>query len=236
MDQILTRRLPDLLQDIGTESVWFVRYRSLYKTDHLRIRLPADNPARTLQKVAAWAEQLTAERLASHLTIDGYRPETGRYGTGPAMAAAEALFVADSLMARYTLTDLPSLAPEVRCALSMIDIAEGFLGTKPGRTWMATTPAPRHEGHPAVSRATIEQVRAHPLAAGSARLTKALAKRRTELDAYRAHVDDQRKTQVLESLLHMHHNRLMGPDRASEAAARHAARQACRSLTAQEAP
>ncbi|MGA5082799.1 lantibiotic dehydratase C-terminal domain-containing protein [Streptomyces griseoincarnatus] len=41
---------------------------------------------------------------------------------------------------------------------------------------------------------------------------------------------------MLVSLLHMHHNRMAGPDRDSEAAARHAARQACRSLLLRKTP
>ncbi|MGX1268072.1 lantibiotic dehydratase [Streptomyces phaeoluteigriseus] len=234
MDQILTRRLSALLEDLGTSDVWFVRYKSLHETDHLRIRVPADNG--TVPKVAKWAAELTTDRLASHLVIDGYRPETGRYGAGPAMAAAEALFVADSLLARYALTDLPLLDPEVLCALSMIDVAEGFLGTLAGRTWMATTPAPRHEGNTAaVTRVTVAELRKSPLLTGSVRLTQAMARRRQELSAYRALVGHHCLEQVLESLLHMHHNRLRGPDRASEAAARYAARQACRSLIAQGA-
>ncbi|WP_330342604.1 lantibiotic dehydratase [Streptomyces sp. NBC_00557] len=230
MDQIITRRLPGLLEDLGTGNVWFVRYRSLQETDHLRIRVPAHDSA--LERVAAWTEQLTADRLASHLVIDGYRPETGRYGTGPAMEAAEAVFVADSLVTRYALTDLPRLQKEVLCALSTIDLAEGFLGTREAWAWMATT-APQGEGRPEITRPTVRQVRAHPLLTASPRLASALAERRATLGRYRALVGDERHERVLESLLHMHHNRMAGPDRASEAAARHAARQACRSLTVQ---
>ncbi|MGW5097427.1 lantibiotic dehydratase [Streptomyces nodosus] len=229
MDQIITRRLPDLLEDLGTSEAWFVRYRSLHETDHLRIRVPASSNA--LEGVAAWTEQLTTDRLASNLVIDGYRPEVGRYGTGPAMEAAEALFVADSLVARYALTDLPHLEREVLCALGMIDLAEGFLGTREGRTWIATA-VPRGEGRSEITRPAVHQVRTHPLLTASPRLAAALAQRRSALGQYRAHVDDQRLEQVLESLLHMHHNRMAGPDRASEDASRHAARQACRSLTA----
>ncbi|WP_393101844.1 lantibiotic dehydratase C-terminal domain-containing protein [Streptomyces sp. LN325] len=75
-------------------------------------------------------------------------------------------------------------------------------------------------------------MRAHPLLTASSRLATALAQRRNALGGYRAHVPDQHTERVLESLLHMNHNRMAGPDRASEAASRHAARQACRSLTA----
>ncbi|MFF0698332.1 lantibiotic dehydratase [Streptomyces tendae] len=234
MDQIITRRLPTLLEDLGTGDAWFVRYQSLHETDHLRIRLPAGDS--TARKVASWVAGLTADRLASHLAFDGYRPETGRYGSGPAMAAAEALFIADSLLARYVLTDLPDLDPVVRCALSMIDLAEGFLGTRNGRLWIAASEPAPGAGDTAVNRAAIRHVAVHPLLTETTRMTGALARRRKELGAYRAHVAEHRVEQVLESLLHMHHNRLLGPDRVSEAAARHAARQASRSLIVQEAP
>jgi thiopeptide-type bacteriocin biosynthesis protein len=230
MDQIITRRLPDLLEDLGTGDAWFVRYRSLHEPDHLRIRVPAGS--NTLKTVAAWTKQLTADRLASDLVVDGYRPETGRYGTGPAMEAAEAVFVADSLVTRYALTDLPHLQRGVVCALSMIDLAEGFLGTREAWTRMATVPAPRSEARPEITRPTIHHVRSHPLLTASARLASAVGQRRAALGKYRACIDEQRTEQVLESLLHMHHNRMTGPDRAGEAASRHAARQACRSLTA----
>lgn len=233
MDQIITRRLPGLLEELGTTQAWFVRYRSLDETDHLRIRVPADSDV--LQTVAAWTEQLTADRLASRLIIDGYRPEAGRYGTGPAMEAAEVVFVADSLVTRYVLIDLPRLDTAALCALSMIDVAEGFLGDREGRTWMATAPAPRGGGRLDTTRSVLHEVRGHPLLTASARLTAALEQRRAVLGRYRACVDDQRTGQILESLLHMHHNRMAGPDRAGEAASRHAARQACRSLTAQGA-
>ncbi|MER5599900.1 lantibiotic dehydratase [Streptomyces sp. NPDC002265] len=231
MDHIITHRLPGLLEDLGTSDAWFVRYRSLHESDHLRLRLPAGSSA--LETVAGWSERLTADRLASHLVIDAYRPEVGRYGTGCAMEAAEAVFVADSQVARYALTDLPRMEREVLCALSMIDLAEGFLGTREGWARMAATP-PDGKQRPDVTRTTVRQVRAHPLLHGSHRLASALAQRRSALGHYRPHVDDRHLGQVLESLLHMHHNRMAGPDRASEAASRHAARQACRSLTAQE--
>ncbi|MFF8632431.1 lantibiotic dehydratase [Streptomyces werraensis] len=233
IDQIITARLPRLLDDLGTERAWFARYRSPRETDHLRIRVPTDTPddqAATLRALSAWTRRLTADGLASQLILDGYRPETGRYGTGAAMAAAEDVFVADSLVTRYALTDLPALERETLCALNMIDIAEGFLGTHDGRTWMAHTPV-HGTGRLTITRQTIDQiVTAQPLSTATSRLGEATARRRAAIEAYRAHTDDRRRPQVLVSLLHMHHNRMAGPDRDSEAAARHAARQACRSL------
>ncbi|WFB82600.1 MULTISPECIES: lantibiotic dehydratase [Streptomyces] len=232
MDEILTLRLPRLLDALGTSRAWFVRYRSLQETDHLRIRVPTGGPGSleaTLRALSDWTKRLAEDRLASRLVLDGYRPETGRYGTGAAMEAAEDVFVADSLVARYALTDIPGLERETVCALNMIDLAEGFLGTHEGRAWTARTPAPG-KPRPEATRQTVGQVGTGPLLHATPRLAHAVARRRAALGAYRSHTDAGRLEQALESLLHMHHNRLIGPDRDSEAASRHAARQACRSL------
>ncbi|MFJ8806078.1 lantibiotic dehydratase [Streptomyces sp. NPDC102490] len=244
MDQILTLWLPQLLDTLGTSDVWYVRYRSLQETDHLRIRVPTGGPddrqaALRLRALSNWMKRLTEERLASQLVLDGYRPETGRYGTGTAMDAAENVFVADSLVARYALTDVPALEREAVCALNMVDMAEGFLGTDEGRAWTARTPArtpARGTDRLDVTRQTVDHVQADPLLNATPRLTQAIAQRRAALGAYRTQTDTSRLGQSLESLLHMHHNRLIGPDRDSEAAARHAARQACRSLLLRRTP
>ncbi|MEV4049143.1 lantibiotic dehydratase [Streptomyces sp. NPDC049744] len=248
MDQILTLWLPRLLDALGTSDVWFVRYRSLQETDHLRIRVPTGGPdsrevALRLRALSDWTKRLTEDRLASQLVLDGYRHETGRYGTGAAMAAAEDVFVADSLVARYALTDVPALEREAVCALNMVDMAEGFLGTDEGLAWTARTPvriAARTPAHgmsrPDVTQQTVDQVKNRPLLNATPRLARAIAQRRAALGAYRSQTDASRLEQTLESMLHMHHNRLVGPDRDSEAASRHAARQVCRSLVLRRTP
>ncbi|MEU0840841.1 thiopeptide-type bacteriocin biosynthesis protein, partial [Streptomyces sp. NPDC005962] len=232
MDQILARTLPGALERLD---VWFVRYRSLLEENHLRLRFAAPDPAAhttITQTIVRWARQLQDDALASRLAFDGYRPETGRYGIGAAMSAAEEVFIADSSTVRYALADLPSTDRRMLCALGMIDIALCLLGEDDGTHWMATNPAPGI-GLPAVSRAVAQQtstgLRTRP-SGWTPRLDTASAIRRSALHHYRKHLADGQVTTVLESLLHMHHNRFIGPDRASEAACRHAARQACRTV------
>ncbi|WP_051815122.1 lantibiotic dehydratase [Streptomyces violaceoruber] len=248
MDQILTLWLPRLLDALGTSQAWFVRYRSLQETDHLRIRVPTGGPdgragAQRLRALSDWTKRLTEDRLASQLVLDGYRPETGRYGTGSAMDAAEDVFVADSLVARYALTDVPALEREAVCALNMVDMAEGFLGTDEGRAWTARMPAriptqtpARGTGRLDATRQAVDRAKTDPLLNATPRLARAIAQRRAALGVYRSQTDTGRLGQTLESLFHMHHNRLIGPDRDSEAASRHAARQACRSLVMRRTP
>ncbi|NEW72600.1 lantibiotic dehydratase [Streptomyces rhizosphaericus] len=232
MDQILARALPDSLEQLD---IWFVRYRSLLEENHLRLRIAAPDPAAhatITQTIVSWARQLQDDALASRLVFDGYRPETGRYGTGAAMSAAEEVFTADSSAVRYALADLPRTDRRLLCVLGMVDIALGLLGEDDGTNWMATNPAPGI-GLPSVTRAVAQQTRAGLQTRPSGwtpRLDAASTARRNALHRYRKHLADGQITTVLESLLHMHHNRCIGPDRESEAACRHAARQACRTV------
>ncbi|MFF4362809.1 lantibiotic dehydratase [Streptomyces sp. NPDC001604] len=237
MDQILARTLPDPLEQLDT---WFVRYRSPLEENHLRLRVAAAEPAThaaITQTLVTWVRQLQDDSLVSRLVFDGYRPEIGRYGTGAAMTAAENVFTADSRTVRYALADLPHADRRVLATLGMIDIALDFLGDKHGTRWLATTPA-RGTGLSAVTRVvaqhTASGLRARPHG-WTPRLDAATAARRAALHRYREHVADRQITAVLESLLHMHHNRLIGPDRDSEAACRHAARQASRTVWVREA-
>ncbi|WP_406438957.1 lantibiotic dehydratase [Streptomyces sp. NBC_01613] len=237
MDQILARTLPDPLEQLDS---WFVRYRSPLEEDHLRIRVAASDPAAhatITQSLVAWARQLQEHALVSRLVFDGYRPEIGRYGTGAAMSAAEEVFTADSSTVRYTLTDLPYADRRMLCALGMIDIALGFLGDHDGTDWLVTTPA-RGTGVSAITRAVTQQtgtdLRTRP-PGWTPRIDAANAARRDALHRYRKHLADRQVMAVLDSLLHMHHNRFIGPDRDSEAACRHAARQACRTVWMREA-
>ncbi len=240
MDQILTHRLPGLLDELGGPRCWFVRYRTPQEEDHLRLRIAAPGGAEhttVTRALARWTAQLQHDALASRFVFDGYRPEYGRYGTGAALHAAESVFAADSDTVRYALTDLTGLDRAVLCALSTIDIARGLLGDSQGTGWVATATAPC-AGEPAVTLQTRAYAPTGALAqhpGWTSRLDDAWQRRRIALYGYRAHLSEHKVDGVLESLLHMHYNRLMGPDREAEAVCRHAARQACHSLRAREA-
>ncbi|MCX5206027.1 lantibiotic dehydratase [Streptomyces sp. NBC_00237] len=234
MNQILTARLPLLLAELGDPAWWFVRYRSSAQDEHhLRLRIAAPGPdgKPVLAALSAWAKGLQGDKLAAGLLFNAYRPEQGRYGTGKAMAAAEAVFTADSHAVRLALTHLPDSSRRVLCALGMLDLAHGLLGSDEGTRWMAATPAPL-PGVPLVTREAVKhaRTRARELLTSSGPLAEAIEARRTALLAYRTHLREGHVPRVLESLLHMHHNRLIGLDRDSEAACRYAARQTARTL------
>ncbi|WP_034088887.1 lantibiotic dehydratase [Streptacidiphilus albus] len=240
-DEILTRRLPPLLDTLpGAPQFWFVRYRSPNETDHLRLRFRTRHAERYGQYagiIGAWAEQLRRDGLASGLALDTYTPEVGRYGEGPAMKAAEAVFSADSTAVTAALRLLPAavLDPAALVAAGMVDITCGFLGHAAAMTWLAERPTPaakpvgRHLADQAITLA-LDPAPRWPDEVAQAVKARALALAfyRTSLPA------DADTASVLESLLHMHHNRALGLDRDSEWTCRRLARQAARAHQAQQ--
>ncbi|WP_041254883.1 thiopeptide-type bacteriocin biosynthesis protein [Frankia sp. EAN1pec] len=100
LDDVIRAHLPRLLALFdGDRPYWFARYRSVRETDHLRLRICAvgqEEYAEVARAVGTWGRQLCDAGAASRLTLATYHPEVGRYGSGPATDAAEAVFAADS--------------------------------------------------------------------------------------------------------------------------------------------
>jgi thiopeptide-type bacteriocin biosynthesis protein len=172
--------------------------------------------------------------LVGRVTLDTYYPETGRYGGPSAMPFAEKVFAADShaviaslQAARRDGTDRMTLA-----AQGMIHIACGLLGPRGALDWFAAGPV-RADLPPdpaAVARIVAlgrDGFLFQPSASASAAdgLSLALAAYRQVLPA------GADTTAILRSLLHMHHNRLIGIDPAAERTCRYLAWRGC--VTAQ---
>ena len=242
VDEIIADRLPALLAGLDpAPSWWFVRYRSPYETDHLRLRLHTpdrDHYAHCLAAVGDWAQQLRRDGVAGRLVIDTYLPETGRYGHGTAMRAAEDVFVADSAAVSAQLRHLSAtvIDPAALVALGMVATVEGFLGGRAAAMdWLRARPAPAGAAadrtvHGQVTRLAVTDGLAG-LPGWTTDVADAWQARAHALTVYRtrlsADVDTAANTDaVLESLLHMHHNRAAGIDRDGETACRRLARQA----------
>ncbi|PZG13517.1 lantibiotic dehydratase [Micromonospora craterilacus] len=199
-------RLDDILTDLARRTDhllpagwWFLRYPE--PEPHLRLRIPlhdADFPG-TVRSLAEWAQRLEYDGVLHDYTLHSYRPET-RHGTGATLAAAEAVFAADSRAVRQRLTG-DRLAT---AAAGMIAIADGFTGD--GLRWLAEH-VPHHSG-PRLEPAQLDLARTSQRDEG---LARALA-------AYRAlaHADGLDLDLVLADLLHLHHARMIGVDIASE--------------------
>ncbi|GAA5154820.1 lantibiotic dehydratase [Pseudonocardia eucalypti] len=237
IDDLIVEYLPALLDALPSDSRrhWFIRYRSPHETDHLRLRIYTPNPAAYADAIAVigvWAEQLRADAVASRLVVDTYCPEVGRYGRGHVLAAAENVFVADSRAVAEQLRHLPEQIIQRRAlaAVNMLATAHGLLGELDAAIkWLVARPAPgalgedrnglRHavslfgkyvSGEPEFGETVAEAWQAR---------ADALVAYRNLLPPARANTDA-----VLESLLHMHHNRLIGVDRVSEDRCRRLAR------------
>ncbi|MFJ6138623.1 lantibiotic dehydratase [Kitasatospora sp. NPDC092286] len=229
VDEILTHRLPDLLNQWPTPPLWwFVRYRT--PVPHLRLRLHEPDHRHACGQVAAWARELRHAGLADEVTLDTYQPETGRYGTGPAMAAAERLFSADSTAVLAQLSFLAAnrnIPPQALTAVSLAALAAAVAGGRPaGMHWLL-----RHPEHTAGASAQDRAMRRHALIldqdrtafrslAGGRELAAAWADRADTAARYAAQLTARggrpSPDSVLGSLLHLHHARACGIDPVGE--------------------
>jgi thiopeptide-type bacteriocin biosynthesis protein len=209
----------------------FLRYRE--PDPHLRMRFRLHH-ARTYGSAAhylgAWADRVRRLGLLRNIVLDTYYPQVGRYGTGAAMQAAEAVFAADSAVAitQLTITAEGTLHPYAVIAASITDLATAFTGSLSScLNWLI-----EHVNHhpiPALTRHIHAQAMrlADPsgdwaalrVLPGSQRLELAWSRRRSALAAYRTHLsaaDGPNPDPVLASLLHLHHARMVGVNQDSE--------------------
>lgn len=236
-------------------SMWFLRYhdRTHAEGSHVRIRIrleTADDYSAAARRVGAWADRLRRAGLLNALILDTYRPEIGRYGTGPALAAAESAFAADSAaaIAQLAATTPAGPRPQVLTAASLIDLAEAFLGARDeALRWLIEHIT--HQGGPGMSRDQREHVLrlTDPYGgpsvecgpAGAERLAQAWEQRRPAVQAYRALLtesdDRPDPDRVLLALLHLHHARMIGTDAESERLCLRLARAAALSWVARSA-
>lgn len=242
--EVLTTHLPRLLIDWGAEGPdsWFVRYAD--PDSHLRLRMRLSTPdafGDAAARVATWAAELRSEGLIQRVQWDTDDPETGRYGTGPTLEAAERFFAADSAAALAQLVvPLPDSHRPALTAASIVDIATAFLGSPAaGWAWLRDNflkdegdAAPRDVQAMTVRLADADTIAVRELPRGD-HVAAVWALRRSALADYRQELEaaGADPASVLPSLLHMHHNRAAGIDPDAEAACRRLARAAALSWT-----
>jgi lantibiotic biosynthesis protein len=217
-DQILTECLPALVSGWDELALWwFIRYRD--PRHHLRLRLHAADCGQAAARTGQWAAELRRRGLASDLVLDTYRPETGRFGSGPALAAAETLFAADSAAAAAQLTSAGPAAPCALTAASLADLAAALLGgPQAGMQWLRDHPLPANR-EPLARDARLQALAlTGPGDAVPAAVRQAWRARASAARAYAGLLPENGRDPagIVETLLHLHHNRVHGPGRATE--------------------
>jgi thiopeptide-type bacteriocin biosynthesis protein len=230
-DAILTGHLPALMERIEavTGRWWIRRHRDMVHTwepQHLTVLIRLRDPSEfgaVARELAGLAEELAAAGLPGDLSLASYAEHPGRYGEGPAMAAAEEVFATDTLasIAQITTAMAPGTAGQALVAASMAAVAAAFAadrqagyraltrcldqGTGPldrGVREDACRLADPADGHAAL--------RALP---GGQRVADAWRSRDQALAAYYETLTAQRDHgTALRTLLHEHHMRALGID------------------------
>ncbi|MDH6709205.1 thiopeptide-type bacteriocin biosynthesis protein [Kitasatospora sp. MAA19] len=216
-DTVLTRHLPDLLDRLGNPKWWFVRFRD--PRQHLRLRIALPSPAAfgpATTAISTWTAELHQAGLLSEVVYPTSYTETGRWGEGPAWAAAEEVFRADSAAVLAQLSQPALPGRQALLAAHALATAAGFTGsTTAGLRWLvdnvpaqapATVPRPvfREAVRLADPARNWAALRAEP---GGSAIADAWARRHQALDAYRRHfpgphTQGVQADDVLGSLLH----------------------------------
>ncbi|MGW0515708.1 lantibiotic dehydratase [Crossiella sp. NPDC003009] len=191
---------------------WFL-LRFADPEPHLRLRLRGEPSALTgpvLASLRAWAGELIAAGLVRRFELSGYEPEVSRYGGVDLLPLAHHVFHTDSALALDILrrpgevfTAAVAAADELVTAL--------LSGTPLDPVEWVLSRIPHDEALHAGFRERREELLAADVPLSAAR-TEALRAYGGALHAAGPSLVDG----VLLSLLHLHHNRLCGIDRAAE--------------------
>ncbi|SBW22518.1 hypothetical protein FDG2_2762 [Candidatus Protofrankia californiensis] len=228
--EILAEYLPGLLARWDAPPAWwFIRYRDPQWHLRLRIALPdAEQFGPAAHRVSTWAGRLRQLGLLSDMQFAAYYPETGRWGSGAVMAAAEEVFGADSraLVAQFAAPSRPH--PQALAAAHFVAITAGFTGSiDTGMRWVIqhattgpSTALPRRVLAETIRLADPSDdwmaLRAAP---GGRAITEAFGPRHRALAGYYARLAEAEGSDpdaVLVALLHAHHIRAVGIDRDDE--------------------
>jgi thiopeptide-type bacteriocin biosynthesis protein len=249
---VLAEHLPALLAEWGEEQLrwWFLRFRE--GDEHylrLRIALPSSEPAvfgEAADRVSAWTDRLRRQGLLREVVFATSYPETGRWGSGTALAAAEAVFTADSRAVLAQLAQPVRPHHHALAAANFAAIAVAFTGgTEAGMRWLIDhVPAkpPAVVPRPLFTEAQRladprEDFRTQRSAPSAAAIVATWAERAHALTAYRAHLSGTDAEGVdpdaaLGSLLHTHFLRACGIEPEDKAVCLYLARTAALTFAA----
>ncbi|HEX6356058.1 lantibiotic dehydratase [Actinophytocola sp.] len=237
-DEILTAHLPRFVNDLRNrrdlggpvESWWVRRHRDMIRLDtdqHLAVFLRLSSPEQygpVAAQVAAFAAELDTRGLPCQLTLAPTPQHPARYGDGPALAAVEQVFAADTTaaIAQLAAAEASGTPAQALAAASMTHLAASF-APDPQTGYRSLLGCLRQEHGPldrtlrdhALNLANPDHgysaVRALP--GGEMVAAAWLARDSTLSGYYQALLQQQREPgTVLRTLLHEHHVRAVGVD------------------------
>ncbi|WP_218011186.1 lantibiotic dehydratase [Herbidospora mongoliensis] len=141
-DTLLADHLPELLASFDVEPHWwFLRYRDADRLDpHLRLRLRLTDPhafGPAARIVSEWAERLHRAGLLREVRYPTSYTETGRWGSGAALGAAERVFAADSRTVLIQLQQAIRPHRQALIAAHTVAITVAYLGdVAAGMRWL----------------------------------------------------------------------------------------------------
>lgn len=213
------------LAEAGFADWFFIRYGDPRR--HIRLRFrgdPARLMAELLPRVTAWATDLIRSGACQRFSIDTYDRELDRFGGPGGLTVSEDFFCADSAAVSDLLAS-PTIEPLPTAVLTVDAMLSGFGFSRPQRAaWCAARAGPRAESA-ADYRAWKQLLRpmlAHesapqPLEGPLARLRTASARLHAATTALHDRGCLSRAPDDLHgSLAHLHLNRLLGADHATE--------------------
>ncbi len=245
-DELLAGHLPALgasLTGLGVVRWWMGRHRDMIRLDadqYVSVFLRLGDPAAygaVAARLAEFAAGLHSRGLPGELALAAYHEHPARYGDGPALAAAEQVFAADTTAAisQLRMAEQAGISGQALAAASMAHLAAGFAADPAAgyRTLLAclqrhTEPTDRTLSD--LARDLVDpcgefrRLRALP---GGDAVAAAWQARHTALRAYHDSLLPQRDPAgVLRTLLHEHHVRAVGVDPQFERKTGHLARAA----------
>ncbi|RKN10454.1 lantibiotic dehydratase [Streptomyces radicis] len=217
------RQLPAVLAPAAghIRRLFWLRYHTSALGDHLRIRVHGDPralTARVLPLLTDWCTALADQRLASGLVLEPYEPETERYGGPRAIGAAEEVFAADSAFAAWCLALTASMDDRlVVAAVSAADIVRTLTDQAHQALRGAALPTPDRRTRDAIR----PRLRARCASLIPEPLTDAWNARHEGLITFGSALRGPGLSALCASdFVHMHCNRLIGPDPGRERVAR----------------
>lgn len=226
---------------------WYLRYDNPRPHLRLRIELSEDEDfAKAAAHVSGWFADLRRLGLAGDLQFATSYPETGRWGTGPLMKAAEEIFAEDSRSLAVQFAEMDQANWQALTAANLHAIAASFTGSPAdGRQWLtdhARLPADRPLDRAVLAEAIRLCDPADDWAAlrrtpGGEALHRCWTARGEAITRYRELLDGMESGEadpdlVLDSLLHAHHIRAAGIDKDDERQCVRLARAAAMALEA----